>query len=183
MSQTRRLSGFTGAGYNKGRSVAIQALWVLASKSLVERTWCPSRFRVVILRLFGARVGHGVLIRSGVRVHWPWKLTIANNVWIGVDAWLLNLEPIFIGSDVCISQKAFLCTGSHQADSPTFEYDNAPIHVKDGAWIAAQATVLRGVTIGKSAIVGASALIVKDVPDGAQALAPRAQITKKLNAK
>jgi putative colanic acid biosynthesis acetyltransferase WcaF len=176
MSQTRRLSGFTGAGYDKGRSKAVQTLWVLASAAVVERIWCPSRFRVLVLRFFGARIGRGVLIRSGVRVHWPWKLTIGNDVWIGVDAWLLNLEPIYIGSDVCISQRALLCTGSHQADSPTFEYDNAPIHVKDGAWIATQATVLRGVTVGKRAVVGAGALVVRDVPEGAKALAPKAQI-------
>ncbi|MCD5343529.1 hypothetical protein LR392_14990 [Arthrobacter sp. AK04] len=97
-------------------------------------------------------------------------------MWIGVDAWLLNLEPIDIGSNVCISQGAFLCTGSHQADSPSFEYDNAPIRVCDGAWIAAKAIVLRGVTVGKGAVVGAGALVVRDVPERARALAPKAQI-------
>jgi putative colanic acid biosynthesis acetyltransferase WcaF len=178
MSQVRKLAGFTGAGYDRGRPKPIQALWVLASMLFVERPWCPSPLRVIVLRIFGANIGHGVIIRNRVRVHWPWKLTIGNDVWVGVDSWLLNLEPIDIGSDVCISQGAFLCTGSHRADSPTFEFDNGPIKIKDGAWIAARATVLRGVTIGQGAVVGAGALVVRDVPDGARALAPKAQIVQ-----
>lgn len=178
MGTNRRLRQFTGHGYDKGRGLAWQALWVCASALLVERIWCPSRVRVAVLRSFGARIGERVLIRHGVRIHWPWKLKIDDDVWIGVDAWLLNLEPIEIGSNVCISQAAFLCTGSHQANSPTFEYDNAPIRVLDEAWIAARAVVLRGVTVGRRALVGAGALVVKDVPDGARALAPQATITE-----
>jgi putative colanic acid biosynthesis acetyltransferase WcaF len=173
----RSLAGFTGAGYDKGRNIVGQALWVATSSLIIERTWCPANLRVGILRLFGAKIGKGVYIRPHVRIHWPWKLTIADNVWIGVDAWLLNLEPITIGSDVCISQGAFLCTGSHDHRSPTFEFDNAPIVIEDGAWIAARATVLRGVTVGTGAIVGATALVTKSVPAGASVLAPRAVVT------
>jgi putative colanic acid biosynthesis acetyltransferase WcaF len=164
----RDLAGFTGTGYDKGRGYLIQALWVAASSLLVERIWCPAKFRVSILRLFGASIGSGVLIRNGVRIHWPWKLSIGDNTWIGVDAWLLNLEPITVGSNVCISQQAFICTGSHLATSPTFEFDNAPVVIEDGAWIAARATVLRGVTVGKNALVGATSLVVKDVPENSK---------------
>lgn len=176
LEPARQLSKFSGVGYDKGRSKLTQALWVCLSALVVERIWCPARLRIALLRKFGASIGERVLIRQGVRIHWPWKLTIGDDVWIGVDAWLLNLEPIDIGSNVCISQGAFLCTGSHQAESPSFEYDNAPIQVCDEAWIAAKAIVLRGVTIGKRAVVGAGALVVRDVPEGARALAPKAQI-------
>lgn len=176
MAASRQLALFTGAGYDKGRPLATQALWVAASAFLVERIWCPPRLRVSVLRLFGARVGERVVIRHGVRIHWPWKLTVGDDVWIGVDAWLLNLEPISIQNNVCISQSALLCTGSHRADDPAFEFDNAPIHVAEGAWIATRATVLRGVTIGRNSVVGATALVTKDVPDNATVLAPRAQM-------
>lgn len=170
----RDLAGFTGAGYDKGRNIVWQALWVATSSVLIERIWCPARLRVPILRAFGAKIGEGVLIRQHVRIHWPWKLTIDDNVWIGVDAWLLNLEPITIGSNVCISQGVFLCTGSHDRHSPTFEFDNAPIVIKDGAWIAARATVLRGVTVGAGALVGATALITSSVPQDVAVLAAAA---------
>lgn len=175
MGMRRRLGDFTGEGYDKGRGVLWQAAWQLASSVLVMPWFVPPRVRVAVLRAFGARIGARVNMRAGVRVHWPWKLEIGDDSWIGERAWLLNLEPIRIGSDVCVSQAAFLCTGSHDHRSPSFEFDNAPIHVEDGAWIAARATVLRGVTVGADAVVGATALVVEDVPPGAVILAPRAQ--------
>lgn len=170
----RRLGDFQGFGYDKGRSKFVQVLWAAASVLIVEKLWCPPSLRVRILKAFGAEIGERVLIRQGVRIHWPWKLRVGNDVWIGVDAWLLNLEYIEIGSDVCISQDAMLCTGSHQLRSPSFEFDNAPIVVGDGAWIAARATILRGVTIGTGVVVGATALVTKSVPDGFMVLAPAA---------
>ncbi|ROS22980.1 DapH/DapD/GlmU-related protein [Cellulomonas sp. PhB150] len=170
----RRLAGFTGAGYSKGRPAAVQAAWLLVSGILVTRWWCPGSLRVAVLRAFGATIGTGTSIRHNVRIHWPWKLTVGNDTWIGDGAWLLNLEPITIGSDVCISQGVLLCTGSHDRRSPTFEFDNAPITVGDGAWIAARATVLRGVRVGADAVVGATALVTRDVPAGAVVLAPAA---------
>lgn len=178
MGIRRSLGGFTGAGYDKGRNVIWQAGWQLASAALVMPWFVPSRVRTAVLRLFGASIGAGVNMRAGVRVHWPWKLEIGDDSWIGERVWLLNLEPIRIGNDVCISQGAFLCTGSHDHRSATFEFDNAPIRVDDGAWIAAKATVLRGVTVGADAIVGATALVTKDIAPGAAVLAPRAQISE-----
>jgi putative colanic acid biosynthesis acetyltransferase WcaF len=162
----RRLGGFTGAGYDKGRSLPWQAAWYAVQHTVFSRWFCPSAARVWILRRFGARVGRGVVVRRAVRVHWPWKLTVGEDTWIGEGAWLLNLEPIDLGRDVCVSQEALLCTGSHDRRSATFEFDNAPITVADGAWIAVRATVLRGVTIGRGAVVGACALVTRSVPDG-----------------
>lgn len=173
---SRQLGKFRGVNYDKGRPKTVQALWVATSALLFERIWCPPTLRVLILRAFGAEVGDRVLIRQGVRVHWPWKLKLGNDVWIGVDAWLLNLEQIVIGSNVCVSQGVMLCTGSHHLSSPSFEFDNAPIVVGDGAWIAARATVLRGVTIGTNAVIGATALVTKSIPDGFMALAPQAGV-------
>lgn len=170
----RSLARFSGKGYDKGRGPAWQMGWLLVSGAVVTRWWCPASVRVSILRAFGASIGNGVLIRHRVRIHWPWKLTIGDDTWIGEEAWLLNLEPITLGSNVCISQDVLLCTGSHDRHSPTFEFDNGPINVGDRAWIGARATVLRGVTVGADAVVGACSLVVKDVPEGATVLAPAA---------
>lgn len=168
----RDLSGFTGAGYEKGRSAVWQLAWMFASGVIVMRWWCPNRLRIAILRGFGAEIAEGVLIRHRVRVHWPWKLSVGEHSWIGEGAWILNLEDVRIGQQVCISQEVLLCTGSHDRRSPTFEFDNAPIVIRDGAWIATRATVLRGTTIGRNALVGASALVVASVPDEAVVMAP-----------
>jgi putative colanic acid biosynthesis acetyltransferase WcaF len=167
MQSERDLSGFTGAGYDVGRPKWVQALWLTIETTVFMRWWFPARTRVVILRAFGANIGANVLIRHRVRIHWPWKLTVGDNSWIGEGAWLLNLEPITIGSNVCISQEAFLCTGSHDRQSTTFEFDNAPIHIEDGVWVAARSTVLRGVRVGSAATIAATTLVHSDVEAGA----------------
>ncbi|SOE74938.1 putative colanic acid biosynthesis acetyltransferase WcaF [Streptomyces sp. OV198] len=165
--EQRSLRGFTGAGYDKGRRPLVQAAWFATLNLLFVRWWFPARWRPALLRAFGARVGQRVLIRHRVRVHWPWKLEVGDDVWIGEEAWLLNLEKITIGSNVCISQGAMLCTGSHRRLSRTFEFDNAPITVEPGSWVAARAVVLRGVTVGRGSVVGASAVAHHDVAPGA----------------
>ena len=179
MTETRQLANFSGRGYKKGRPIPIQVAWLIASTLLISHWWCPNKARVQVLRIFGAKIGTGVIIRQNVRIHWPWKLTIGNNTWIGDGAWLLNLEPISIGQNVCISQEVLLCTGSHDRHSPTFEFDNAPITIQDGSWIAARATVLRGVTIGRRSTVGAMALVSSDVAEDTIVFAPRSQETTK----
>jgi putative colanic acid biosynthesis acetyltransferase WcaF len=168
------LREFTGKGYDKGRPLLVQIAWAAICEPILRKVWVPTGVRVAVLRAFGATIGSGVLIRHDVRIHWPWKLTVGDDCWIGVDAWLLNLEPISIGSNVCISQGALLCTGSHNARTPSFEFDNAPIVIGDEVWIAARATVLRGVTIGPRSVVGAAALVTKDCPPDSTTLAPRA---------
>jgi len=147
--------------------------WLFVSGAVFTRWWCPAQARIAILRAFGARVGENVLVRHRVRIHWPWKLVVGNDSWIGEGAWLLNLEPIEIGANVCISQDSFLCTGSHDRTSPTFEFDNGPITIRDGAWIAARTIILRGVTVGEGATIGAGVTLSKDVEPGELVLTVR----------
>ena len=160
----RSLAARRGRPYDKGRGFVAQALWVAVSTLVFTQVWCPNRLRIALLRWFGANVGEGVLIKHRVRVHWPWNLTIGDNSWVGTDAELYNLDHIIIGSDVCISQYAYICTGSHDPKSPSFEFDNGPIVLEDGVWVCARSTVLRGVTIGANSLVAATALVTRDVP-------------------
>jgi putative colanic acid biosynthesis acetyltransferase WcaF len=167
----RDLSKFSGEGYDKGRSAGWQIAWLVVQSLVFKRWWMPASARVRILRAFGAEIGHGVLIRDGVTIHWPWKLAIGDHSWIGVGAWILNLEPVRIGCNTCISQQVLLCTGSHQHDSPSFEFDNAPIEIGDHVWVAVRATVLRGVHIADGALIGACALVTRDVGANERVLA------------
>lgn len=159
VTQERRLRDFTGAGYDKGRSKAWQILWFVVMNAAFMKWWMPMRYRPAILRAFGAQVGERVRIRQNVRVLWPWKLSIGDDCWIGEGVWLLNLEKITIDHDACLSQEAFLCTGSHLHRDPAFEFDNGPIHIGVGAWIAARATVLRGTTVKDGVVVGAGSVV------------------------
>jgi putative colanic acid biosynthesis acetyltransferase WcaF len=161
----RDLASFTTTGYDKGRPFLVQAAWVVVQNTFFRAWFCPARTRTQILRAFGARIGDRVHIRQDVRVHWPWKLTVGDGSWIGEGAWLLNLEPISIGSDACISQEALLCCGGHDYRDVSFGYRNGPIRIGDGAWVAARATVLPGVSIGDGAVVAAGMVVARDVPE------------------
>lgn len=159
MTVERSLAGFRGDGYDKGRSLPVQALWFATLNLVFVKWWCPSRLRVLLLRAFGAEVGTGVLIRHRARVHWPWKLRIGDHAWIGEDVWMMNLEPLTVGANTCLSQGARLICGSHDRHSPTFEFDNGPIAIGDGVWVAAGCTVLRGAVIGDGAVLGAGTVV------------------------
>jgi putative colanic acid biosynthesis acetyltransferase WcaF len=153
---TRSLAARRGHPYDKGRGFPTQALWVAVSTLIFTQVWCPNRLRCAILRWFGAEIGTGVLIRHRVIVQWPWRLSIGDNSWVGTNTELYNIDNIFIGSDVAISQHVYLCTGSHDRRSPTFEFDNGPIVIENGAWLCARSTVLRGVTVGANSVVAAT---------------------------
>lgn len=160
----RSLAARRGRSYDKGRGLCAQVLWVAMSTLIFTQVWCPNRLRCAMLRWFGAQVGDNVLIRHRVTVQWPWKLSIGNSSWIGAGSELYNLDRIEIGSDVCISQYVYLCTGSHDRTSATFEFDNGPITIEDGVWVCARSTVLRGVRIGANSVIGAMSLVQRDVP-------------------
>nr|WP_083853046.1 putative colanic acid biosynthesis acetyltransferase [Rhodococcus sp. DK17] len=172
------LSAFSGVGYDKGRNKVVQLAW-MAISGITMQWWVPSRVRNSILRAFGAHIGENVLIRHRVRIHWPWKLNVGENSWIGEGVWILNLEPVSIGANVCVSQDVTLCTGSHQRQSPSFEFDNAPIRIDDGAWICIRATVLRGVRVGPHSVVGATALVSSDVSAGEMVTASPGNVIRK----
>jgi putative colanic acid biosynthesis acetyltransferase WcaF len=158
------LSGYTTNGFDRGAGLVKEALWVITSALLFR--WFPfaaSPLKAVVLRGFGAKVGRGVVIKPNVRIHFPWRLTIGDHTWLGEESWLLNLAPIALGSNVCISQRAFLCTGSHDYGSARFELRIAPITVEDGAWVAAAAWVGPGVRVGSHAVLAAQSVAVRDL--------------------
>jgi len=154
-------------GLDRGRPRLVEAAWYLTKMIffLPAIPW-PSRLRVALLRVFGAKVGRGVLVRHRTNIHMPWKLEIGDHCWIGEEVWILNLEPVRIGSHCCVSQRAFLCTGNHDYRAVDLRYRNAPITVEDGAWVGAQVFVGPGVVIGREAVLAAGSVVTKDVPSG-----------------
>ncbi len=150
--------------FDRGASAPKEGLWLLVS--LVLFRLCPfklSGLKCVVLRWFGARVGKSVTIKPQVKITFPWKLVVGDYVWLGEECWLLNLEQIVIGSHVSISQRAFLCTGSHNYKVPSFDLIVKPIVVEDGAWIGASAWVGPGVTVGTHAVLTAGSVATRNL--------------------
>lgn len=168
-----KLADFTGKGYDKGRPGLVQASWFAVSNLIFQSWWFPIRLRPRVLRIFGATVGKDVRIRESVTIHWPWKLHVGDNVWIGAGVSIINLETVSLGNNVCVSQQAFLCSGSHDFRSPSFEFRNSPIEIGDECWIAARAIVMPGSKVNKGGVVTAGARLAGNLeaemvlhPDG-----------------
>jgi len=158
------LSSYSPGRFDRGASKARELIWLFVN--LVLFRLCPlslSPLKRTMLRAFGARIGRNVTIKPQVKITFPWKLEIGDHVWLGEECWLLNLERITIGNNVCISQRAFLCTGSHNHKLPTFDLITKPVTVKDGAWIGAGAWVGPGVTVGNHAVLAAGSVATKNL--------------------
>ena len=121
-------------------------------------------WRMKLVRLFGAQTGNDSCYYRSVRIFAPWNLEIVNHVMLGPSVDIYNKAKVTIGKSVIISREVFLCTASHDISSPTMELVTKPIVIGDNVWIGAKATILPGVTIGEGAVVGACAVVVKDVP-------------------
>jgi putative colanic acid biosynthesis acetyltransferase WcaF len=139
--------------------------------------------RNFLLCLFGARLGRGVRIDPSVRIMFPWNLEIADDVVIGRTANLYALAPIAIEHDVLISQGAHLCAGSHDYRQPHFPIAHEPIRVGTGTWIATEAFIGPGVTIGAGSVVAARAVVIKNVPAASVVAGNPARVVKTLPPK
>jgi putative colanic acid biosynthesis acetyltransferase WcaF len=160
-----RLDSFDNSWYKPGRSAIVRALWFFVGAPLVRASLLPSsQIRIFLLRLFGARIGDGVVLKPGIRIKYPWRLSIGDNCWIGEDSWLDTVGNISLGCNVCISQAAYLCTGNHDWKDPAFGLIVKDIILRDGSWVGAKAVICPGVELGHCAVAAAGSVISKNVP-------------------
>jgi putative colanic acid biosynthesis acetyltransferase WcaF len=161
--RTVDLGRFANADFSPGASRLKWAAWYAVSALCFISYLLPySAPKRCLLRLFGARVGRGVVIKPNVRIKFPWNLEMGHHVWIGENAWIENHVAVRIGSNACISQGAFLLTGNHDYKDPAFRLTVAPITVAEGAWIGARALVTPGRTVGSHAVIAAGAVLTSD---------------------
>jgi len=149
----------------RGRPAWFVQLWWLVQATLFNLS--PQIFygwRRWLLRLFGAKIGRGVLLRPSVEITYPWKVSIGDWSWIGDNVSLYSLGEIEISDNVVISQNSYLCTGSHDFMKPSFDIFAKKIVVESESWIAANVFVAPGVRIGRGAVVGACSTVLHDLP-------------------
>jgi putative colanic acid biosynthesis acetyltransferase WcaF len=127
---------------------------------IFESAWFPFySWKINILRLFGAQIGSGIVIKPKVYIKYPWMLEMGNNVWIGEGARIDNLAFVKIGSDVCISQNAFLLTGNHNYREEKFNLMIGSITIEDEVWVGASVVVCPKTVLSKGTVVGVGSVI------------------------
>ena len=154
------LSKFNPSEFDRGASSLKFFLWHWVNIIFFISPFCPSSaIRCFLLRLFGARIGKGVIIsKPGVNIKFPWRLTIGNHVWIGENAWIYNLDQVTIGNHVNIAQGAMILTGNHNYKSSKFETIFGPVTIEDGVFIGAKAIVCPNVTCYSHSILAAGSV-------------------------
>lgn len=157
------LATFDNSGYRPASKVKI-AMWYIVN-AFFFNTFIPypSKLKVFILRFFDAVVGKGLVIKPFVNIKYPWFLIIGENVWLGEGVWIDNLADVTIGNNVCISQDAYLLTGSHDYKKTSFDLIVKPIVIEDGVWIGAKSVVCPGVRCKTHSVLSVGSIAVADM--------------------
>lgn len=158
------LSSYDNSWFHIGAGKFKNLLWYLTNCIFFKNTLNPlSSIKVYLLRLFGAKIGKGVIIKPGVNIKYPWNLVIGNYSWIGENVWIDNLVKVSIGSNVCISQGAMLLCGNHNYKHSTFDLIVKSITLEDGVWVGAKSIVCPGVTMHSHSVLTVSSIATKDL--------------------
>src|SRR5574344_924450 len=110
------------------------------------------------------------------------KVKIGNNVSIMSNCLMMSSGGIMVEDDVMIAANVQLISNNHDLDNRPI-ITCLPIHIKKNCWIGAGATILRGITIGENSVVGAGAIVTKDVPANVIVAGNPAKIIKKIESK
>ncbi|MFT7612560.1 MAG: putative colanic acid biosynthesis acetyltransferase WcaF [Parvicellaceae bacterium] len=152
------LASFNNDWYNPGNPIK-RFFWYFFNVTIMLNPFNPfSGLKKFILRLFGAKIGRGVVIKPRVNVKYPWKLRIGNHVWIGEKVWIDNLAEVKIEDNVCVSQGAMLLCGNHNYKRAAFDLVARPIRLKEGCWVGAYAVVCPGVVCKSHSILAVNSV-------------------------
>lgn len=143
----------------------INTFWISINKTIFRFT--PKyfsifrKYRVLLLKLFGAKIDWNVSINPTAIIEYPWNLSIKNKSSIGAKCWIYALDYINIDEYSCIGDDVKLLTGSHDVDSYSFNLITKPINIGKGCWIATSSTILPGIHLGDYTVVAANSVVTK----------------------
>ncbi|MBF0282122.1 MAG: colanic acid biosynthesis acetyltransferase WcaF [Zetaproteobacteria bacterium] len=151
----------------RGRSIFVVQLWWIIQSTLFG---CSPQFmygwRNLLLRAFGSKVGNNVKVRPTVRITFPWKVKLGDYCRVGDEVVLYSLGTIKVGSHSVISQRSYLCAGSHDYTDETFQLYTKPVTIGEQVWVAADVFVGPGVKLGDGCVIGARSSVFNDMPEG-----------------
>ncbi|NSW46008.1 MAG: putative colanic acid biosynthesis acetyltransferase [Bacteroidales bacterium] len=122
-----------------------------------------NKWRIFLLKIFGAKVSWKAVIYSNVRIYMPWKLKMNDYACLAPEVDCYNVDWVIIGANSTISQKSYLCTASHDIYKSNMPLITAPIVIEDQVWVAADVYIGPGITIHQGSVIAARAVVVKDV--------------------
>ncbi|MCB9223983.1 MAG: WcaF family extracellular polysaccharide biosynthesis acetyltransferase [Crocinitomicaceae bacterium] len=157
------LSKFNNDWYQPGNKIK-RALWFCFNNWFLLNKYNPfSGLKKLILRMFGAKIGKGVVIKPRVNIKYPWKLEIGDNTWIGEGVWIDNLGQVKIGANCCISQGALLLCGNHDYKKVSFDLMVGDIELEEGVWLGAKSIVTGKVKCYSHAILMSGSVASADL--------------------
>ena len=151
------LSKYNNSWYKPGGKIK-RLLWYLINAIFFNSPLHINFIKIFLLRLFGAKVGTGVILKPFLNIKYPWFLEVGDYTWIGEKVWIDNLATVSIGSNCCLSQGALLLCGNHNYKKETFDLIIKPITLKNGVWIGAKAIVCSGVTCNNYSVLAVGAV-------------------------
>lgn len=158
-----KLNKYNNDWFRPGSTLKI-AIWHLISRLFFQTTIpYPSSLKSFLLRLFGANLGKKIVFKQRITIKYPWLLQIGDFSWIGEGVWIDNLAQISIGSNVCISQNAYLLTGNHNFTKAAFDLIVKEIHLEEGVWIGANATVCPGITCHSHSVLSVGSVATSNL--------------------
>ncbi|AWV98404.1 WcaF family extracellular polysaccharide biosynthesis acetyltransferase [Arcticibacterium luteifluviistationis] len=158
------LSKYDNSWYNHG-PLYRRLLWLLFGRIFINTYFpIPTKFKIIVLRVFGAKMGENIMIKPKVNIKYPWLLEVGDNTWIGEQVWIDNLDFVKVGTNVCLSQGVMLLTGNHDYKSRKFDLMVGKITLEDGVWIGAKSLVAPGVICHEHSVLGAASLLSKSLP-------------------
>ncbi|NLH39969.1 MAG: colanic acid biosynthesis acetyltransferase WcaF [Elusimicrobia bacterium] len=159
------LSKFNNSWYNHGSKFKC-LFWYLCNIAFLKSSLpYPSWFKIMILKLFGAKISWKTVIKPCVNIKYPWFLEIGDNVWIGEDVWIDNLCLVKIGDNVCISQGVYILTGNHNYKTETFDLLLKPVVVEDGVWLGAKSIICPGIILKSHSILTVGSVLMSDTEE------------------
>lgn len=159
------LSRFNNDWYHPGAGPLKRGLWLLVNGIIFNSPVVAiNSLKVALLKMFGATVGKGVVIKPSVNIKYPWRLVIGDYAWIGENCWIDNLDQVTLGAHTCLSQGAMLLCGSHNYKQSSFGLITKPITLMEGAWVGARALVCPGVTLHSHSVLAAGSTATQDLP-------------------
>lgn len=153
---------FAARKYSR-REQMLRVMWALGRWLLILSPLPCYRWRRMVLRLFGARVGRKARVHPSTVIFMPWNVELGDWSAIGPGVFVYSLGKVRIGHRATVSYRSNVCAGTHDFTDPTLPLIKPAVTIADDAWVGTEAFIGPGVTVGRGAIVAARAVVVKDV--------------------